>query len=422
MAIENSIIKDLSLGLLIVVFVIIVLILWKKIRKRICIVPTNKFLIIQGMLKNGFYTSNKNFLGHVDCLGKTFIRWFDFLYKFEKDQNGKPIFDELPTKVQIIKLEKKVDDKKAEVEAITKDHKPIGVIGLFEFQIEDPLIFLNLLWKGSLEETLKYAQEIFSPIIETHLEPVIRTYMLSTDDGHSIDQLKTEIGENALKNALGQPWKNSQTEEEFSLDNLKANSKGEISEYGARLVHIHITDWAGPAIEDFRINAEQIQKQENAAKLSDQKRETEIRTLGNEEAEELRKQKKLQAIAEAQKETNKKTIEALQELKLGNAKIEAGVFTEIKKAQSEYSELFLKTNPLVALQTVVEQDAKRFPELKTMLNGGGDQLGVLAQAFVMLQKLWQEGKDMGQDEIDVEKILNVKERKIEATVSPKTEK
>jgi len=203
MAIENSIIKDLSLGLLIVVFVIIVLILWKKIRKRICIVPTNKFLIIQGMLKNGFYTSNKNFLGHVDCLGKTFIRWFDFLYKFEKDQNGKPIFDELPTKVQIIKLEKKVDDKKAEVEAITKDHKPIGVIGLFEFQIEDPLIFLNLLWKGSLEETLKYAQEIFSPIIETHLEPVIRTYMLSTDDGHSIDQLKTEIGENALKNALG---------------------------------------------------------------------------------------------------------------------------------------------------------------------------------------------------------------------------
>ncbi len=349
-----------------IVIIIVVFIIIKTI-KRIYIIPTNEILIIQGIHKTGFYTSNEDFQKDKRCLGKWFLLLFKFMYKFKSYENKKPVMDRLPVKPLIFDIGKKPNSKEAIlqgdpllsedaiIQGVTKDNNQIGVIVSLQLKIDNVFDFFNHLWAGSYEKTLEEAKKIFSPVTEGHLEPIIRTYTidgssLDNDDSEkekspkssrdNIDQLKSEIAHNTIKNLHGKEWKNTQTNEENDPSAEEKKEKKGFSYYGLRLIDFQVLDFTGKPIKDFRDNAAAIQDLENKIKLSDQTKKTNIRTHENDQITKVREQEKLEKIATAETSTqvqlNKKAVkiaEGLKEKELVEA--ESAKQVAIKKAEAE---------------------------------------------------------------------------------------
>lgn len=225
-------------------------------------VGTNEAIITQGLI-NVVYTANQEI---ENSPGRFYLKLW-FLYKIAK------IY------LTSLKIEFDFDEKgKPIIATNTNEGIPINIFCTFEFQITNPFLFFNKLWKGNWNETLDYTKILFAKIIESYLELIISGDKNEGNPGFSIkdiDGLKTQISN-------------------LVIAYIKEISNNNFATKGVSFVDLYITEFSGPGIAGIRDNANKINDQEMLQKLIKAKEKAELAEIDKEltiEKERIEKEK-----------------------------------------------------------------------------------------------------------------------------------
>ncbi|MDD3284636.1 MAG: SPFH domain-containing protein [Patescibacteria group bacterium] len=304
-------------------------------------IGTNVAIVIQGFV-NGFFTgSNKP-----ERLGRVIFNWPRFIYRSRTT---------IPLSIQVIPLKRIENNQEIDIAVTSKDGMLVKVVGSFEFQITEIMLFYDKIWELGMnwDKSLVKAGNLLSRILETYIENVVS----NNYDLEDMDPNKKKISEESL--------------EKMRSEKLPKN---EFAEYGVRLVRLHITDFDGDDIIAFRKNEAAIQEQENKLALSDEEKKTQLGILANKQ-EVLAKENEVI-------DTERKVAEAKAEMEKAIKLIQAHGLADAMKidlaAKKEFQEIFKYVNGLEALVEAVKADSSRNPQLTSRVGGINELEGIVS--------------------------------------------